>query len=411
VPDQGGGEQRYRLLETVRQYARDRLLESGEATDVLRRHRDWFLALVERAAPAFFRGAESRAEIELIELEHDNLRAALQWSEDEPGEQGTTLRLAVGMWRFWEMRGYLLEGRGRMERALAATAGQQTPLRAEALTGAGVLAYREGDLRAAADFHEESLTAQLRFGDPTAAAYASNNLANVLVLLGEYAKARELYEEGLAAGRKMNDPRVLAFALINSADVVARQGDIPGARARFDEGIAAFRSIGDEWGEAFALDSLSVATQREGDVDTARSAGEKALAISRRIGDQRGVARALAHLADVASAEGDRARAKQLILQSLDIRQSVGDQPGICMVMEKLAWIVMGDDAPGAACLIGAAEALRESIRTPLPPGSRYEYDVQLSMLRSHLDEEAFQQARRDGRQLSPTEAAARVAS
>ena len=111
VADTEGDEARYRQLETVRQYARDRLVEAGEAHDTLRRQRDWFMEMVARAAPEFFRGAESAAWLDRLDREHDNLRAVLQWSLDEPGEERQGLQLAAGLWRFWEIHGHLAEGR------------------------------------------------------------------------------------------------------------------------------------------------------------------------------------------------------------------------------------------------------------------------------------------------------------
>ena len=111
------GQGRYRLLETIRQYARDRLLESGEATEALRRHRDWYLALAEQAAPEFFRGIESREWLERLEVEHDNLRAALEWSDGEPAGGEAGLRLTGSLWRFWVVRGHLAEGRVKVEEA------------------------------------------------------------------------------------------------------------------------------------------------------------------------------------------------------------------------------------------------------------------------------------------------------
>src|SRR4029078_6511645 len=140
---------RYRQLETIRQYARDRLLESGEARDALRGHRDWSLAMVARAEPEFFKGVESSEWLQRLDTEHDNLRAALQWSLDEPGEQRDGLQLAAGMWRVWEIRGHLAEGRFWLESFLEATAGEVSPLQADAYTGAGILALMLGDHQAA----------------------------------------------------------------------------------------------------------------------------------------------------------------------------------------------------------------------------------------------------------------------
>ena len=131
---------RYRLLETVRGYARARSLEAGEATAAFEHHRDWYLQFVRRAAPAFFRGPESAVWLDALEAEHDNLRGALAWSLSQPGGANAALELAAGLWRFWEIRGYLLEGRQWLERVLAATPDEVTVTRADVLTAAGILA-------------------------------------------------------------------------------------------------------------------------------------------------------------------------------------------------------------------------------------------------------------------------------
>ena len=301
------GDGRYRLLETIRLYARDRLIASGEAEAVRRRHRNLYLALVERAAPEFFHGAESGTWLDRLDLEHDNLLAALQWSIDEPTERGAALRMATGMWRFWEIRGHPYEGRGWLERTLAGADEREPPLLvADALTGAAVLSSMQGDDAAAVGFHERSLAVQRRLGNLDGVAYALNNLAGAAVRQGDLIRARTLYEECVAITRQTGDERARAFALINLAGVVADLGDVAAARAGFDDSLAIFDRFGDRWGAAFARDEFAVVLARQGDGVAARSLLDEALATWRELGDQRGVARVLAHLADVASLEGDQ---------------------------------------------------------------------------------------------------------
>ncbi|HEY3073137.1 MAG TPA: tetratricopeptide repeat protein [Candidatus Limnocylindrales bacterium] len=398
------GQGRYRLLETIRQYARDRLLESGEATEALRRHRDWYLALAEQAAPEFFRGIESRDWLERLEVEHDNLRAALQWSEDEPGEATAGLRLAAAFWRFWEIRGYLIEGRTWLERMLAATASDTSVLRANALTGAGILAYMQGDYAAASALHEQSLELHRRLGDRNAIAYAANNLANVAVLRGDYAQARELYELGVRIAREMGDDRGAAFGLMNMAEVVAQEGDAEGARRHFEQSIATFRRFGDRWGEAFALDNFGLVTCRQRQYDAARELHDQALGISRELGDQRGIARALTHLADVAAERGETPEAMALLRESLAIRRALGDVPGVASAMEKVAWVLGANDPGAAARLLGCAEALRESIRAHVPPVARSDYEAGVGRLVAAMGAEAFSTARQEGHAKAPDE-------
>ena len=152
------GEARYQMLHTLRQYAQEKCAETSEKEDLHLRHRDFFAALVEEMRPAFFAGPEPTALVERLSREHDNLRAALGWTHGRPDGSAAELRMAAGLWRFWEIRGHLAEGRMWLERALSRTAGEVSTLRANAFTGAGMLAAQQGDHAAASAALNESLT-------------------------------------------------------------------------------------------------------------------------------------------------------------------------------------------------------------------------------------------------------------
>ena len=402
VADTEENEARYRQLETVRQYARDRLVESGEARDTLSRQRDWYVAMVAQAEPEFFRGVESGASLGRLDREHDNLRAVLQWSLDEPGQERQGLQLAAGLWRFWEIHGHLSEGRAWLEHFLNVTEGEVSALRADVYTGAGILAFMLGDQAAASVLHERSLELHREVGDADGIAFAANNLANAAVLSGDYTTARQLYQMVLDWARDRDDPRVIGFSIVNMAEAVALDGDPEQARAQYEEGIAAFRTAGDRWGEAFALDSLGVMLGRQGKSEEAAQLLDQALAISRAIGDERGVARALAHLGDVAARSDELDRAKSLYLESLEIRRRLGDLPGIASAMEKLASVVTISDPRAAAVLLGSAEKVRDLIRAPVPRAVREEYEAFRQKVQALLGDVPFEDARAEGRRLSP---------
>jgi tetratricopeptide (TPR) repeat protein len=409
VSQASGTEGRFRLLETVRQYARERLLDSGEAEEAFRLHRDWYLALVERAKPDFFSGPPPARWLEVFDREHDNLRAALEWSSTESGGTQAGLRMTAGLWRYWEIRGHFVEGRRWLDRTLTATDGEVSTLRANAMTGAGVLAHFQGDYPAALAFNEESLALHRELGHRPSVAYALFNLANIAAEQGNFERARELFAEGIEMARSMGDQRGAAIALISLADVVSRQGDDEQAAPLFDESVATLRELGDRWGMAFAIDGSALAAARNGDVQAARARHEQALAISRELGDERGVARTLTHLADLASLEGDVKRAIALHRECLRIRRELRDMPGIASGMEKLARVVSDDAATDAARLLGAAEALRESIHAPLPPAARAEYEASILALVVRLGEGGFEAARVEGRAMRPDQAVAAV--
>ena len=400
-------EARFRLLETVREYARGRLVEAKEGAATLRRHRDWYLAMVDRASPAFFSGPEPVAWLRQLDHEHDDLRAALDWSLEEPGEGRAGLRMAAGLWRYWEIRGHLSEGRAWLQRTVDAVGGEISALRANALTGAGSLAFMQGDFQAASSFHEASLALHREMGDRQSVGYAANNLANTAVQLGDHARARALYEEAIAVSRVLGDETAAAFGAINLADVATRQGDYSAARALHEEILSTVRQRGDRWTEAFALDTFGIATSRAGDREAAGALHTQALAILEAMGDRRGVARVQTHLANLALADGDIARARELFLQSLAIRQDLGDMPGLASAMENLAGAVATDDPEAASRLHGAAESLREAIRAMVPPQAAAAHDQVLADLEERLGSDRFEAARRVGRQMTPNEALA----
>lgn len=405
VAEAAEGESRFRPLETVRQYARERLLDAGDAESAFRRHRDWYLALVERAKPDFFAGPAPARWLTVFDREHDNLRAALEWTSGEPEGAPAGLRMAAALWRYWEIRGFLTEGRRWMERTLLATDGEVSQLRANALTGAGILAQIQGDYRSALAYHEESLALHRQLGNPRSIAFAANNLANVATDQGDYARARELYEESNEIVLAQGDRHGAAIGLTNLADVMWRQGDIDKARATFEESASILKSFGDRFGTAFSLDKAALAEARAGDLETARNLHDQALGISQELGDERGVARSLMHLADLALQQGDRPRAKELHRQCLRIRQGLRDMPGMASAMEKLAWVLAPDSAEEAARLLGAAEALRASINAPMPPTALADYEETVRTISSSVGPEAFEELRLQGRSMDADEA------
>jgi predicted ATPase/class 3 adenylate cyclase len=407
LTDPASTEARFRLLETVRDYARERLVTAAEADPTMRLHRDWYVELVDQASASFFQGPEPVAWLKRLDVEHDDLRAVLEWCLDQPGEGQVGLRMAAGLWRYWEIRGHLAEGRGWLDRMMAASGDQTSALRGNALTGAGNLAFMQGDLRAASSFHEASLALHRLLGDHQSIAYAANNLANSVLQLGDHARARALYEEAVALAAEVGDVRGMTFGSINLAEIATLKGDRATADALHDEILATIRQLGDPWMEAFALDTFGRAVSRAGDREAARSLYTRALSILRDVGDRRGVARVMTHIAELEMSTGETAAARGLLRESLAIRQELGDMPGLASAMESLAGAVAIDDAEAAAHIHGAAESLRAAIRAMVPPLAAAAHDQSLADLEARLGSERFEVARREGRLMTPNEALA----
>ena len=242
---------RHRLLETVRQYALDRLAENGGSAAVRQRHQAFFVTLAEEAELQM-RGPDQALWLDRLEKEHDNLRAALSWRADE-----SSLRIAGALWRFWAMRGYFSEGRAWMTSVLAgADAQARTAARAKALNGAGSLAYRQGDYVRANELFEESLSLCRELGDKPGIATALYNMGSVACEQGDYTAARNLIEESLALRRAAGDKWGIATSLINLGHVACEQGEHVVARALHQESLAIQRELGDTWGIASSLINL-----------------------------------------------------------------------------------------------------------------------------------------------------------
>jgi non-specific serine/threonine protein kinase len=362
VPEQEDAQTRYRLLETVRQYARDRLEDIGGSAAVRVRHRDYYLALAEEADPKL-RGAEEAEWLRRLEEEHENLRAGLEWSLVEAGSKGG-LRLCGALQRFWWTHGHLAEGRQWCTRVLCkAGAEERTRERASALNAAGILTYYQGD----------------------------------------YPAARALYEESLAIRREVADRLGIAASLSNLGIVTLNQGDYPAAKALFEESLAIRRELGDRFGIAVSLSNLGYALLNQGDYPAARAPLEESLAICRELGDRFVSALALSNLGYVALNHGDYPAARALLEESLEIRRKLGDRSGIPYSLEGLAAVVASLlGSLRAARIWGASERWRAEIGAPLPPCERSCYDRLVAAARiASGDEAAFDNAWQEGRGLT----------
>jgi tetratricopeptide (TPR) repeat protein len=355
------GERRFRMLETIREYALERLAESGEAEVLRRRHAEYYLALAEAAAPQL-RGPEGRAWVEQLEAAHDNLRAALTWGLAAPDGAALGLRLAGALWSFWHTQGHIAEGRSWLERALALPVAA-TPLRARAvaLQGAGNIAWSQGDLAAARAFAEQSTMAWREVGDRYGLADAQFLLGRVLTEQGGLAEARALLDESMALARELGDPRLLGWAFSDLGIVNLRQGDHVTARACFEEALALARTVGNPPDLVPLLRALADARSLAGDAAAALPLAEESLALARRLGDLRAVTRSLHNLAFITYRHGDYRHAAALFAENLELTRSLGDKRGMAWALNHLGDVVRSQgDYAEAAVVYGESLALFE---------------------------------------------------
>lgn len=387
-------EAHYRLLETVRQYARDKLLETGEAARVRERHRDWFLAFAERAEGAL-QGPDQALWLKRLETEHDNLRAALEWSSDSP-EMG--LRLASVLWLFWYLRGYISEGREWLKQFLAKTAHAPTPLRAKALYGASMLARAQDDYAQATALLEESLALYGQLKDQHGVASVLGNLGVIAFARGDYAKATKLHEGSLDHFRELDNTIGIASALSELGNVALYQDEVARAERFLEESLALSRAAQDDHSIALALRRLGAVVLRRGDLARAKRVLQESLELYQGLGAVPGVASVLNSLGMVALTEGDCTRAKKFLRESLLKYRDVGDKWHIALCLDRLARVAAAQEhGELAARLLGAADALRETIGAPLPPSEHAGREQALRVARERLSEEAFAAAWADG--------------
>lgn len=349
---------RYRLLETVRQYGRDRLDESGETAAALKRHLDWCLQLAERAEPELI-GANQTVWLDRLEVEHDNLRAALEWSgvDESCGDAG--LRLAGALWWFWHVHGYFSEGLVWLESMLSRSRDASASARAKALAGAGFLAHRHGDYDGSSRLCTESLALYRELGDVTAMGRPLHILGAIAEVQGDYARARSLFMESLVMGRQAGDKRRMAIALNAVGEVARCQDNYEAARASYEESLALSRHVGDKRHAAIVLANLGHVALHQGDHNAAAMLFKEALTQAQQLAYRLGIAEYLAGLGGVAAATGRHRR---------------------------------------AARLLGAADALLSLLSAVLEPPDRLEYVQSLAAARAGLnDDAAFESAWAEG--------------
>ena len=357
---------RYRLLEPLRQYARERLEVSGEDEAFRHRHAEFFLALAEEAAPQLT-GAQQQEWANRLEVDHDNMRAALSWSLERESE--TALRLAGALARFWQMRARFVEGSAWLEAALNQDGRADAATRAKLSSEAGTFAFYRADFERAIELHGEALELYRELGDDNGVAFALLCLGAQYLEKGDYESAAPFLEEALAISRRIGDKPNTAGTLHNLAEVERQRGNYQRAKALGMESIALAREIGDKWRLARIVGWVGLAAVWSGDEhDLAEGLLEEALALDRELGSWSYGAFCLESFAGLAGARGQEARAARL-------------------------W--------------GAAEAVRTNIGAPRPlDDTVLLYESSMAAARAQLGEEAWEAAFAEGRTMSAEEAA-----
>ncbi|OLE22214.1 MAG: hypothetical protein AUG44_25380 [Actinobacteria bacterium 13_1_20CM_3_71_11] len=387
---------RYRMLETIRAYALAKLAVDPSADEVYAAHARYFLDLAERSATGLT-GPEQTAWAERLELEYQNLRAAMQWTlAHDAVEQAA--RICLGLWRYWRNGSHLREGREWLDAVLATRDGLPAGLRARVLHPAAILAATQDDHAAAALLGKESLALAESVGDRATAAHARNALGVAATGAGEYAEATEHFRASLSLWRELEQPHGTAMALGNLTKLALRMGDIAAANGYADQCLALERAAGNTRGILLGLECLGQIRLAEGDVPGARAALEESLGLSRTLGDAFGEAMALHQLGLAAELDGDRRTALRLLVTALRGRYEVGDREDLAVSLDRVAALAAGTEPALAVRFLAAAEELRERHRLQTPPDTETRRAQTLAATREALDAPAFGAAWTGGR-------------
>jgi predicted ATPase len=404
--EESGDTMRFRMLETLREYAEEQIPDE-ERAPLSRRHAEYFVRMSEQAYPQL-EGANQSLWLEKLEAENENLRAALTWTLSAQGDSDLALRLAGTLWRFWFVRGYPLEGRDWLEAALERGGDASETVRAAALHAAGNLASHLGDYKTARDYYEACLALRWRIGDLSGVARTLGNLGNLADFQGNYTEARALYDQSLSLCRQLKDRHGIANALQNLGNIAADQGDYTTARAHYEESLTLFRALGDQQGTANLLSNLGAIAHEQQDLARAAALFEESLVLLRALGAKRSLAIALNNLGYVALDHQNYPRANALHQESLGLFRDLGDKEGIAYALEGLAIRAQAESKmERAVCLLAAAETLRQAIGAPLPSPLRHRCDRALEDARNILNPETFARSQAQGHSMTLEQAIA----
>ncbi len=397
------GEARYSLLETIRQYAQEKLTASGEWSMIRDRHLQYFLQLTEETEPKT-RGQYQQLWLDWLEGEFDNIRAALNWSL-ESAQIAAGVRIAIALYQFWTIRDYVEEGFAWVERLLArADEGIALVVRANALAYASLLAGFRGNTSAQLRYGQEAAALAEAAGDEgkSALAWALAGQAWAAWAAGDYQTVFTLAKREIQLHRELDDKYNLGLGLSTTSFSAMALGKYDEARAMLDEGLPLLREVGNPYRLAMALNFSGDLARCEHKYVEAQAAYEESISLLREIGAVRDLASALHNLGHTCLHLGDVERAHALFSEAMAIQQAQHNTPGVaeCLIGFAAMSIVCGLPSAGARLLAAAIAIGGERVATAWA-ATRMEYEHTLALVRASLTEREFQAEQAAGRALS----------
>ena len=438
-------EMRFWLLQTLREYGLERLVEVGEQEATQAAHAAYYLSWVEQAAPKLS-GAEQADWLDRLDREYENVRAAFEWmlagAQVETGRAEQALRLCIALMAFWEIRGYISEGLALLERALRGDHGIAPAVKAQALHDAGFLALMQDDNVRAEAFLRESQLLFRESGDRAGMANILRLQGSLAMVRNSYKVARRLLEEALAIYRERGDTQKMAATREALAQVAIAQCDYTRAYSLLEEELAFYRARGEQYHVAYPLYSLACALfLARDDRAEAKALAEESLGLFRAVGNRRLEAYVLNLRGQMLLVEREDERARSVLEESLATFKAIGERSGTAEALIALARLAayQGENEPALACYVeswgllralgarklsatclegygevavalgeperaaqlwGTAATVRAAIVAPMPPIYRTDYTRAVTAAREQLGEKAFQAAWAQGRAL-----------
>lgn len=385
-----GSAARFRLLQVVRQFARERLDASDEAEELRERHARHVLALVQRASTELV-GREQQRWLDVLERQVTDVRAAIGWLVAHAPIDAQ--RLVGASWRWCYLRGRYAEGRAWAESALAAAPASPPSARASALSGAGMLAFLQCDYSVAQERIEGARQLYAELGDELGLAWCLARLGSIARERGAYDEARELHQQSLALADRAGDVHQVGAQLNYLAFVAWLHGDLDDADALSQRALETMTSIGDREGTAWALTNSAVSARCRGDLGGAALLLRQSLELSESITFREGIAWARNQLGVLARLQRDWTSARALQTESLEIHRDLGDRWRVASVLDELAAVAAAEgDVPEAVARLAAADRLRNEIGAPVPEAERADRDRTEALCRAALGD-SFQAA------------------